>query len=161
MFQTFSGSSRRPRQVNLSGQNANPFATSTWNPAGSGTQQTVANAERERQQRQQERDRLSATKRIQRVWRGHSVRKHVADKRRAEWDELDKSQIHSGGDLVLVQQSQILLTFFTSKRKGDVARLVRLGSKILDRGLEQFVKMQEIQPQLLRLANVILEALYV
>lgn len=85
----------------------------------------------------------------------------MADKRRAEWDELDKSQIHSGGDLVLVQQSQILLTFFTSKRKGDVARLVRLGSKILDRGLEQFVKMQEIQPQLLRLANVILEALYV
>lgn len=161
MFQTFSGSSRRPRQVNLSGQNANPFAAKSWNPAGSGTQQTVANAEKERQQRQQERDRLSATKRIQRVWRGHIARKHIADSRRATWDELYKRQVHSGGDLVLVQQSQLLLTFFTSKRKEDVARLVSLSSKILNSGLKHFVNMQESQSLLLRLANVTLEALHV
>lgn len=162
MFQTFSGTSRRPRQVNLSGQNANPFAASSWTPTGSGTQQTVANAEKERQRRQQERERLNASKRIQRVWRGHKTRKEVADSRRKAWDELDAvSSVHSGGHTALVQQAQLLLTFFSSRRRDDLARLINLSSKISTSGFEAFVNRQEIQPRLIRLASILLDTLQV
>lgn len=162
MFQTFSGSSRRPRQVNLSGQNANPFAASSWTPTGFGSQQTVANAEKERLRRQQERERLNASKRIQRVWRGHKTRKQVADSRRKAWDELDTiSSVHSRGDTTLVQQLQLLLTFFSSRRRDDLARLISLSSRISNSGFDAFVNRQEIQPRLIRLANVLLETLQV
>ncbi|KAF4476898.1 putative E3 ubiquitin protein ligase [Colletotrichum fructicola Nara gc5] len=55
MFPTFTGNSRRPRNVNLSGQNLNPFAATSWTPsAGSGASKTVSNAQAERAQRQQD-----------------------------------------------------------------------------------------------------------
>lgn len=163
MFQTFSGSSRRPRQVNLSGQNPNPFAANSWKPAGSGTEQTVANAEKERHRRQQERERLNASKRIQRVWRGHKTRKEVANSRRTAWDELDRDRDHSGDDNagLLVQQSQLLLTFFSAKRGDDIARLINLASRVSSTGFELFVRRQAIQPQLIRLAHITLQALQV
>ncbi|EOD51185.1 putative iq and hect domain protein [Neofusicoccum parvum UCRNP2] len=64
MFQTFTGSSRRPRQVNLSGRVSNPFAQPG---VGQGSQSAVQSAQQERAQRQRERDRLNAAKRIQRL----------------------------------------------------------------------------------------------
>jgi ubiquitin-protein ligase E3 C len=161
MFQTFSGSSRRPRQVNLSGQNQNPFAASSWKPTATGTQQTVANAEKERQQRQQERDRLNAAKRIQKVWRGHRTRNAVADSRRKAWDEIEVNRVHLKEDAALLRQSQLLLTFFNSKRRDDYSRLLSLSSRISSTGYEPFVNRQEIQPQLIRLADITLEALQV
>ena len=91
MFQTFSGNSRRPRQVNLSGQNTKPFAAG-WNPSASGTQTTVAHAQQERQFRQQERERFNASKRIQRTWRGHKTRRELADLRRKVWDDSEQSE---------------------------------------------------------------------
>src|ERR1700680_4464473 len=102
MFQTFSGRSRRPRQVNLSGQNLNPFAASSWSPSASGTQKTVANAQQEREQRRQERERLNASKRIQRTWRGHRSRRQLADSRRALWDEIETNSCQSSTEVVLV-----------------------------------------------------------
>jgi hypothetical protein len=159
MFQTFSGSSRRPRQVNLSGQNQNPFAANSWKPTGSGTQQTVANAEKERQQRQQERERLNASKKIQRVWRGHRTRRQIAASRRTAWDELAISHSYSGEESALVHQAQLLLTFFSSKRRDDVVRLISLSSLISGVGFQPFVNKQEMNSQLIRLAYIVLEAL--
>ncbi|KAI0858735.1 hypothetical protein F4860DRAFT_289615 [Xylaria cubensis] len=89
MFPTFSGSSRRPRHVDLSGQrNTNPWASSSWSPVQSGASKTVAQAQAERERRQRERDELAATKRLQKVWRGHRDRQQLRDLRRQEYDAL-------------------------------------------------------------------------
>ncbi|KAM7223979.1 hypothetical protein V8F06_000452, partial [Rhypophila decipiens] len=77
MFPNFSGSSRRTRNVNLSGHKpSNPFAKATPG-AGVGASRTeaIAKAERERQQRQQERETKEAALRIQKLWRGYRVRR--------------------------------------------------------------------------------------
>lgn len=159
MFQTFSGSSRRPRQVNLSGQNLNPFAASSWTPSASGTQKTVANAQQERQQRQQERERLNASKRIQRTWRGHRSRRQLADSRRAVWDDVETQGVHSETDVVLVEQAKLLVAFFSPRRRDDIGRLTSLSSRISVLGYQDFLALEEVQPLLVRLANVTLEAL--
>jgi len=159
MFQTFSGSSRRPRQVNLSGQNLNPFAASSWTPSASGTQKTVANAQQERQQRQQERERLNASKRIQRTWRGHRSRRHLADSRRAVWDDVETQAVHSETNVVLVEQAKLLVAFFSPRRRDDIGRLTSLSSRISVLGYQDFLALEEVQPLLVRLANVTLEAL--
>lgn len=161
MFQTFSGNSRRPRQVNLSGQTINPFAPSSRTPAASGTQKTVAQAQQERLQRQQERERLSASKKIQRTWRGHKTRRDLADSRRGTWDVLDTNQDPSNTVLRLFQQLQLLVAFFSPRRKDDLGRLARLSSGISVLGYDTFLARPEIQPQLVRLAKVTLEGLQV
>lgn len=157
MFQqTFSGSSRRPRNVNLSGQNLNPFAANSWTPA-SGSHATVANAQQERLQRQQERERLNASKRIQRTWRGHKTRRELADARRKIWDDRE---IHRGGhDAGLAEQAKLLVTFFTSRRRGDLGRMLALSSKIFGADYEAFLAQQEVQPLLVRLSNIALSTL--
>lgn len=160
MFQTFTGSSRRPRQVNLSGQNLNPFAAGSWTPAASGTQQTVANAQQERQQRQQEREKLNATKRIQRTWRGHKVRRDLGDSRRNAWDKAEAGQAVSGSGTALAEQLRLLVAFFSTRRHDDLERLEILSQRIASEGYESFLSCQDIQPLIARLANVTLEALH-
>ncbi|TAQ89606.1 hypothetical protein B7494_g2098 [Chlorociboria aeruginascens] len=159
MFQTFSGSSRRPRQVNLSGQNTNPFAASSWTPAVSGTQKTVAHAQQERQQRQQERERLSAAKRIQRTWRGHKVRSDLADSRRKVWDSENVRDGNPKSVSKLVGQLQLFLAFFNARRRDDLERLLTLCQCISIVGYGPFLNLLEIQPCLPRLAKVTLDAL--
>jgi ubiquitin-protein ligase E3 C len=160
MFQTFSGSSRRPRQVNLSGQTLNPFAASSWTPSASGTQKTVAHAQQERQQRQQEREKLNASKQIQRTWRGHKARKELADSRRKTWDEIETGKSGpSMSESSLVEQLQLLVAFFNPRRRDDVDRLANLSQMIFAVGYEDFLARQEIQPQLVLLSKVSLEAL--
>ncbi|KAI1474868.1 hypothetical protein F4774DRAFT_318302 [Daldinia eschscholtzii] len=89
MFPTFTGTSRRPRNVNLSGQrNTNPWATSSWSPSGSGASKTVAQAQIERERRQRERDELNAAKRLQRIWRGYKDRRNLKQMCREEFDTL-------------------------------------------------------------------------
>ncbi|TVY78442.1 putative E3 ubiquitin protein ligase [Lachnellula suecica] len=162
MFQTFSGNSRRPRQVNLSGQNTNPFLANAWSPSPSGTQQTVANAQQEREQRQRERERLNASKRIQRAWRGHTVRRDLADSRRKIWDGLNtdqQSSLEVGAGSVLAEQLHLIVTFYSQRRRDDLERLVHLSQRISYAGFETFLARPDIQTQLLRLANITLEAL--
>jgi ubiquitin-protein ligase E3 C len=159
MFQTFSGSSRRPRQVNLSGQNLNPFAASSWSPSASGTQKTVANAQQERELRRQERERLNASKQIQRTWRGHRSRRELADSRRALWDDIETNGGQSGSEVVLVEQAMLLVAFFSPRRRDDVGRLASLSSRIATLGYQDFLALKDMQPLLARLANVSLEAL--
>jgi ubiquitin-protein ligase E3 C len=156
MFHTFSGSSRRPRQVNLSGQNTNPFANNSWAPSVSGTQKTVANAQQERQLRQQERERLNASKRIQRTWRGHKSRRELADSRRKDWDAVQGSEEDG---LRLVGQSQLLAAFFTPRRRDDIERLAILSRKISYVGYEVFLSREDVQSHINRLAHITLDAL--
>lgn len=153
MFQSFTGSSRRPRQVNLSGQNTDPFAATSWTPTASGTQKTVAAAQQERQQRQLERDRLNATKRIQRTWRGHRARSELADAQRREWDEIFAAKLSSN----LPDELRLLLAFFSSHSPQDIQRL----SDFAERALEQESCMSDprIKRYVPKLTNVILESI--
>lgn len=148
MFTSFTGNSRRPRQVNLSGRNNNPFAaypSGRQNPHGSGPQNTLAIAQQERLARQQERDRLGATRVVQRTWRGYRSRKTTHGNWRAEWDAIEDERTESlplfddlakqqGSELqaappfstasACLSQLRLLVQFFEQRNSGDVARLV-------------------------------------
>ncbi|KAK5113784.1 hypothetical protein LTR62_003168 [Meristemomyces frigidus] len=132
MYQTFTGKSRRPRQVNLSGrQTTNPFAPS----ASSGPQSAIETAQQERLQRQQQRERLHASYRIQKVWRGHDSRRRTFKAWRQIWDEVEGGCV--GGDVGGVYKSEDdslrqlrrLLLFFQPKE--DVGRLTEYGLRQL------------------------------
>jgi ubiquitin-protein ligase E3 C len=161
MFQSFSGSSRRPRQVNLSGQQPDPFAAWGSSPAAPGIQKTVAVAQAERQHRQQERERLNATKRIQRTWRGHRSRKELADLRRMAWDDMEKDAARNASQISseLAEESRLLLSFFNSQNLDDLSRLNRLGDRLLNGSREGSLSEKDLRPQLLRLAQTILVSL--
>ncbi|KAH7036726.1 E3 ubiquitin-protein ligase NEDD4 [Macrophomina phaseolina] len=125
MFQTFTGSSRRPRQVNLSGRVSNPFAAVGQ---GQGSQAAVQSAQQERAQRQRERDRLHAARKIQKVWRGHACRRTLYDQIRRGWDELE-SQADASSPYTSEQdaflQLQRLLLFMNLRNEKDHTRLNR------------------------------------
>ncbi|KAJ9658707.1 ubiquitin-protein ligase (E3) [Coniosporium apollinis] len=126
MFQSFTGTSRRPRQVNLSGRNTNPFAASTG--TGAGSQAALASAQQERLQRQRERERLNAAKTIQRVWRGHSSRRRTRDALRAAWDQ-EEAVASPGSPYTSTEASLLqlerLLRFANVRSAEDVRRIHR------------------------------------
>lgn len=154
MFQSFTGSSRRPRQVNLSGRTNNPFAAFPGNSPNRppqhapNAQSAVAFAQQERIQRQRNRDREFAVLAIQRVWRGAKSRKATYRTWRSEWDAneremIDAMDVNSGYDseseaLSLpsrrpipyttadqcLSQLKLLVPFIKVERKDDVLRLV-------------------------------------
>lgn len=125
-FPTFSGSSRRPRNVNMSGQkNLNPFAASTFTPsAASGASKTVADAQAERRRRQQEREKLKAAENIQRTWRGHTVRQGLRSQRRIHLDALytDDASL-SSPELRSSQALPLVVTTLDPSRPDDQERL--------------------------------------
>ncbi|KAL1652274.1 ubiquitin-protein ligase (E3) [Diplodia intermedia] len=125
MFQTFTGSSRRPRQVNLSGRVSNPFAQLG---AGQGSQSAVQSAQQERAQRQRDRDRLHAARLIQNAWRGHACRRALYDQIRRDWDGLE-SQSHADAayptEADAFLQIQRLLLFMNLRNDDDHRRLTR------------------------------------
>ncbi|KAI1263297.1 hypothetical protein F5Y18DRAFT_429386 [Xylariaceae sp. FL1019] len=125
MFSTFTGSSRRPRNVDLSGQrNKSPWASTPGAPNQSGASKTVAQAQAERERRQREREELAATKRLQKLWRGHSDRRRVKDLRRQEYDSI--YQEHSIPEDLrhrLTRVFPLLLAVFTPARSDDQQRL--------------------------------------
>ncbi|KAI0830383.1 hypothetical protein F5Y06DRAFT_207181 [Hypoxylon sp. FL0890] len=124
MFPTFTGSSRRPRNVNLSGQrNTNPWAASSWSPAASGASKTVAQAQAERERRQKERDELNAAKRLQRVWRGHRGRQSFKSVCREEYDALYSQPIGGDSSSRVVSALQLLLVLFDPAQADDQRRL--------------------------------------
>jgi ubiquitin-protein ligase E3 C len=89
LHQSFSGSSRRPRQVNLSGRKTvNPFAdvSSSASPSNQGA---LAAAQQARELRQKEKLSESATKVIQRYWRGFAARRTAQTQWRHEFDQIE------------------------------------------------------------------------
>ena len=135
MFQSFTGTSRRPRQVNLSGRNPNPFANQGNN---TGLNAALANAQQDRIQRQRERDRLNAAKTLQRTWRGHNSRNNVKGVWRAKWDSheqihagkrTDKSSIPYGSAEENLMQFRLLAHFFNPRDTVDGQRLLHYCSR--------------------------------
>ncbi|GKT94262.1 E3 ubiquitin-protein ligase (HECT-domain-containing protein) [Colletotrichum tofieldiae] len=160
MFPTFTGNSRRPRNVNLSGQNLNPFAASSWTPAaGSGTSKTVSNAQAERAQRQQDRDRLKAAGKIQKTWRGHRIRRRLRDSRREAFDALYKSNSDLGTQQRLSTALPLLLTTFQSKHDKDLERLFRFCRELTTTNLECLAPERLAPPRLARFVRILVEAL--
>lgn len=122
MFQTFTGSSRRPRQVNLSGRNTNVFAAVGGTGGPPAPQNALVNAQQEREKRQKERERQNAAKTIQRSWRGATCRKGVAHRLRQQYDEAEAQGAGSNAGHEL-DQLRRLLQFFNSRSAADVERL--------------------------------------
>ncbi|CAF9908457.1 MAG: hypothetical protein GOMPHAMPRED_006168 [Gomphillus americanus] len=130
MFQTFSGSSRRPRQVNLSGRNNNPFSAIQSTGTSHNLQSSaVQQAQQDRKARQQERERLEASKTIQRTWREYQKRVSRQRAQRAEWDGLIRSE-----DPDVQAVIRLLLQFAAPYReKEDIDRILKAGELLLDR----------------------------
>lgn len=136
MYQSFTGTSRKPRRVDLSGRPGNPFAT-TSSSGTAGPQSAIASAQHERLQRQQQRERLQASRHIQRVWRGHSARRKSFKEWRRVWDELEESIVKPGraGDGAYasgeesLRQLQRLLLFFSPRDQSDRKRLSWYGMR--------------------------------
>jgi ubiquitin-protein ligase E3 C len=186
MFQSFTGSSRRPRQVNLSGRNTNPFGSSSpsarQGPHGHGSQNTLAIAQQERLIRQQERDRLKAARTVQQTWRGYRSRGATRRIWRAEWDDIEQKRIghvivfddhgvDQEGETVptirystlgeCLSQLRLLLHFLEISKDGDAARLVYF-SKVFRETLEEVSTMStdgEWTTLLIRLAKMTLRLL--
>jgi ubiquitin-protein ligase E3 C len=135
-FTTFTGSSRRPRNVNLSGQpsNPNPFAASSWNRPGDPSR-TVHQAQVERQQRQRGRERLQAARTIQRVYRGCLARAAVRDRHRAQFDVVYESAASIPARERVERALPHLIRAFRLTDTQDVARLSRLCDDLLVTGV--------------------------
>ncbi|KIX04114.1 uncharacterized protein Z518_07667 [Rhinocladiella mackenziei CBS 650.93] len=157
MYQSFTGSSRKTRQVNLSGRNtSNPWAALSRPGLGnpSGSPNPVAQAQADRVKRQNERERLNATKRIQKLWRGHSSRRKQKSHWRHIWDENEQKRLGSSAQLdygtfldtdgevpdyedstELLKQIRLLIQFQEFRQhkvrdKTDTLRLVYLGEAL-------------------------------
>ena len=132
MFPNFTGSTRKPRQVNLSGRNSNPFASlSAQTPSSSQTtSRAVLHAHQERVAREQDRRRLHAAKTVQRTWRGHASRQATRQIYREEWDSKEKETGYACEEKALAQVC--LLVRFASPEE-DVGRVVQCVSQILER----------------------------
>ncbi|MCJ1244029.1 hypothetical protein MMC30_001226 [Trapelia coarctata] len=147
MFQTFTGNSRRPRQVNLSGRNNNPFAAVSGAPtsrAPLNSQDALAHAQQERRARQQERDRLQAAKTLQRTWRGHRSRKAMSTNYRQEWDfregitnpKLMTREGHYTSAEEALAQLRLFTHFASPADPLDVRRMQRFTAKSIKRNGE-------------------------
>ncbi|KAI1175220.1 hypothetical protein F4777DRAFT_340623 [Nemania sp. FL0916] len=134
MFPTFTGSSRRPRNVDLSGQrNTNPWANASWTPTQSGASKTVAQAQVERERRHREREELAATKRLQKVWRGHRQRRELRDLRRQEFDSLYQPPGFTQNARQRIQHAfPLLLAVLVPVRPDDQRRLDLFISDLLN-----------------------------
>lgn len=187
MFQSFTGSSRKPRHVNLSGQNTGPrkniSATQKSNASTPGGQAAIAHAQAQRLQRGHERERLNASRLFQRSWRGHSSRQKTRQAWREEWDqhELSRTSLQSSDLESLLRpasdngmsaqtyrsaeecyiQMRLLLHFLDIKLEMDRARLTYFGGA-LQRTLEEVPSIATGNSwtlQLFRLSKLTIEAL--
>lgn len=133
MFSTFTGNSRRPRQVNLSGRNPNPLASAS---SAKGQAAALASAQQDRIQRQKERHRQVAAKLLQRIWRGYTVRKKLRGELRIKWDAVESSNSSQResidenlspyeSDDESFSQVQRLLRYASPNDAGDVQRILR------------------------------------
>lgn len=155
MFQSFTGSSRKPRQVNLSQRNQNPFAKpDPWgNPpaATAGSQNAIEKAQQDRAVRQQEREKRQAALLIQRSYKGYTVRKAYKADQASRWDSREATTTHASvhtsiddaniisyqSDNEAFTQLRSLLRFAHHKNPSDLKRIwhyYRRLRKALDAG---------------------------
>ncbi|KAF2471893.1 uncharacterized protein BDR25DRAFT_342485 [Lindgomyces ingoldianus] len=138
MFQTFSGNTRRPRQVNLSGRKTHAFGNVG---SGAGSQAALDRAQQERIQRQRERDQQKAVGTLQRVWRGHCIRQQLASQLRDEWDAVEGPSTHRAfsqeavpysSEQEALAQLQRLLKFTHIRNVEDLQRIRHYGFRQIE-----------------------------
>ncbi|KAM3416524.1 putative E3 ubiquitin protein ligase [Cercospora zeina] len=129
MYQTFTGSARRRPQVNLSGRGTNPFAKA--NGTGAGAQAAVASAQQDRANRALQRERVHASSRIQRTWRGHQARRRTFKIWREVWDaQEDKADGPYASEEEALQQLRRLMLFYAPRSEAsDINRLAWYGTR--------------------------------
>jgi ubiquitin-protein ligase E3 C len=161
MFPTFTGSSRKARNVNLSGQKAiNPFTSTSWAPsAAAGASKTVAHAQAERAQRQQERDRLKAAQRIQRTWRGHRSRRNLRASRRHIIDQIFGEGAPVDVERRTVEATPLVLGVYQASNPEDQHRLCLLARDLLQTKFACFESGAIALPRLEKLARIVVAAL--
>ncbi|KAF2690314.1 hypothetical protein K458DRAFT_328646 [Lentithecium fluviatile CBS 122367] len=125
MFSNFSGSTKRPRNVNLGGRKTHAFGSAG---SGAGSQAALDRAQQDRIQRQREREELKAAGTIQKVWRGHSSRQKLAGLLRQEWDTVETSHTAEtvapyGSEDEALAQLQRLVRFVNTRNQEDVRRI--------------------------------------
>ncbi|KAI5858938.1 hypothetical protein BZA05DRAFT_428110 [Tricharina praecox] len=91
----FTGSARRPRNVNLSGRKPTTPSTSTSQKNKVATSSSLQTAREERAAREAERKRLKAAGTIQRTWRGRKAAEQQRKEWRAVWDEYPADASHA------------------------------------------------------------------
>lgn len=158
MFSTFTGNTRRPRNVNLSGAAGNPFSNTSWSPStASNPTKAVTDAQAEREKRQADRQRLKAAGRIQRTWRGHKDRMQVSNARRASFDALYKS--HDGVSHPPTERLplafNLLLAFFSSSRADDISRLLAFARDCESISIENIPPANTHQSRMTRFAQIL------
>lgn len=160
MFSTFTGNSRRPRNVNLSGAAGNPFANTSWSPSTvSSTTKTISDAQADREKRQAERLRLQAASRLQRTWRGHRARSRLADQRRATFDELYGVPASAGNFDRLHRAFSILLSFCKPARPDDLQRLLQYTNDTANVDVESLCPQHTHTSRIRKLVEIIVSAL--
>lgn len=160
MFSTFTGNSRRPRNVNLSGSAGNPFANTSWSPSAvSNASKTVSNAQAEREKRQAERQKIKSAVKIQRVWRGHRTRAALRESQRAAFDKLYASDAAGSPGDRLPRAFPLLLLIFSPRRDDDIRRAIRYARDTESVPLEAIVPSRTHPARLERLVRLLVEAL--
>lgn len=164
MFNTFSGSSKRHRNVNLSGR-SNPHS------ALGGSQNALATAQQNRVARQQERERTQAATVLQKTWRKHKERESLNEAQRHRWDGIEESGVAGNSqdhdreltpsytnDREAVEQLHLLLRFINLRNDDDFKRLRRYISR-LQKSLHERAVASSSGPwpaEYLRLSNICL-----
>ncbi|KAF1967075.1 E3 ubiquitin-protein ligase NEDD4 [Bimuria novae-zelandiae CBS 107.79] len=126
MFTSFTGNTRRPRQVNLGGRKTHAFGSTG---PGSGSQAALDRAQQDRAQRQRERETQKAAKTIQRVWRGHRSRSEFSGLLRRAWDAVEgpmdtlRQTQPYGSEEEALSQLQRLLRFANTRIEDDHERI--------------------------------------
>jgi ubiquitin-protein ligase E3 C len=160
MFSTFTGNSRRPRNVNLSGAAGNPFANTSWSPSAvSNTTKTVSNAQAEREKRQAERTRLKAAGTIQRSWRGYKTRSELKESQRNTFDVIYKSGSNQSPSERLPEAFTLLLSFFALRRDDDIQRAIRYARDTESVNLEAIAPSNVHPSRVGQLVRLLLQAL--
>ncbi|KAK0628869.1 hypothetical protein B0T17DRAFT_523943 [Bombardia bombarda] len=163
MFPTFTGNSRRARNVNLSGQRTvNPFTSTSWTPSASAaTSRSVAQAQAERQHRQHERERLKAALRVQRSWRGHRARRNFRVSCRELFDQLYDTP---APDAAHVEQRSVravplVLAAYEPSRPEDQGRLARVAQDLLQTKFHAFASGAIEPSRMIKLARLLVATL--
>ncbi|KAL7791965.1 hypothetical protein V8C37DRAFT_402605 [Trichoderma ceciliae] len=160
MFSTFTGSSRRPRNVNLSGQASNPFSNTSWTPSTvSNATKTVSDAQADREKRQAERRRLKAALQIQKTWRGYRSRSTLREEQRNDFDLIYQSLPDGDASRRLYSSFPLLLSFFSANRAGDMQRLFLFINDCNNVSLQQLNDTSRHPSRLQKLMVVLVQAL--
>ncbi|KAG7412664.1 putative E3 ubiquitin protein ligase [Fusarium oxysporum f. sp. rapae] len=160
MFSTFTGNSRRPRNVNLSGATGNPFTNTSWSPSAvSNTTKTVSNAQAEREKRQADRAKLKAAGKIQSIWRGYKTRAELKESQRNAFDALYKPGPCQDPSERLPKAFGLLLSFFSLRRDDDIQRAICYAHDTESVDLEAIAPSNVHPSRVGRLVQLLLQAL--